>query len=528
MFLDITASSDARDTTVEMAARVAEEVFIPFTIGGGIRSVEDARRLLRAGADKVSVNTSAVERPELISEIAEEFGTQCCVVAIDARRTDMGFEVFTHGGRTPTGIDALGWAKRAEELGAGEILLTSMDRDGTKQGFDIDLTRALTDSRSIPVIAIGRRGHARPPRRGRARWAAPTPCSPRRSSTSASTPSPRPRTCCATPASTSGRADGRGPAPFAADGRRLPRGVVPPRVDVGRDRRPSRRLPEPKLHEQVAGEWSFVETLATSCSPPTAGSVATSSRGPSRTIARHAARQLGRPPEEGVDFTPFGLDVFAEATLDEVLVVRADRQADVRRVVEPLTDEGLATTYGPGRDALAVEHLAVVDNLTAVESAVPTRLASDAGNSSLVGEGKRSGEDDASRPSTLRRMVDTRPGGTPASDRDVADLRCEADVERIPAPGTSLGEGLARFGGRETAGATFGTLAVELSTAEAAERAAEVSEGDRQLLAEFAELCGRSRQMRRPTLATRWSDSRPVYDLASRAASGGRLRTPPG
>ena len=110
VFLDITASSDARDTTVEMAARVAEEVFIPFTIGGGIRSVEDARRLLRAGADKVSVNTSAVERPELISEIAEEFGTQCCVVAIDARRTEMGFEVFTHGGRTPTGIDALGWA----------------------------------------------------------------------------------------------------------------------------------------------------------------------------------------------------------------------------------------------------------------------------------------------------------------------------------------------------------------------------------------------------------------------------------
>ena len=155
VFLDITASHEARDTTVEMAARVAEEVFIPFTIGGGIRSVDDARRLLRAGADKVSVNTSAVERPELISEIAEEFGTQCCVVAIDARRTDMGFEVFTHGGRTPTGIDALGWAKRAEELGAGEILLTSMDRDGTKQGFDIDLTRALTDSRSIPVIASG-------------------------------------------------------------------------------------------------------------------------------------------------------------------------------------------------------------------------------------------------------------------------------------------------------------------------------------------------------------------------------------
>ena len=155
VFLDITASSDARETTVEMAARVAEEVFIPFTIGGGIRSVEDARRLLRAGADKVSVNSAAVDRPELITEIATEFGTQCCVVAIDARRTDLGFEVFVHGGRIPTGIDALSWATRAEELGAGEILLTSMDRDGTKQGFDIELTRAMTDSRTIPVIASG-------------------------------------------------------------------------------------------------------------------------------------------------------------------------------------------------------------------------------------------------------------------------------------------------------------------------------------------------------------------------------------
>jgi len=155
VFLDITASSDARDTTVEMAARVAEQVFIPFTIGGGIRSVDDARRLLRAGADKVSVNSAAVDRPQLIREIAEEFGTQCCVVAIDARRTEMGFEVFVHGGRIPTGIDALSWAKQAEELGAGEILLTSMDRDGTKQGFDIDLTRAMTDSRTVPVIASG-------------------------------------------------------------------------------------------------------------------------------------------------------------------------------------------------------------------------------------------------------------------------------------------------------------------------------------------------------------------------------------
>ena len=156
VFLDITASSDARDTTVEMAAHVAEQVFIPFTIGGGIRSVEDARRLLRAGADKVSVNTSAVERPELIGEIAAEFGTQCCVVAIDARRLpDGSAEVFTHGGRTPTGLDAVEWAQRAEALGAGEILLTSMDRDGTKAGFDTELTAAIADAVGIPVIASG-------------------------------------------------------------------------------------------------------------------------------------------------------------------------------------------------------------------------------------------------------------------------------------------------------------------------------------------------------------------------------------
>jgi cyclase len=157
VFLDITASSDARETTVEMAAHVAEQVFIPFTIGGGIRSVEDARRLLRAGADKGSVNTSAVERPELIGEIAEEFGAQCVVVAIDARRRvdGAGWEVFTHGGRTPTGLDAIEWAQRAEALGAGEVLLTSMDRDGTKAGFDCELTAALTDAVGIPVIASG-------------------------------------------------------------------------------------------------------------------------------------------------------------------------------------------------------------------------------------------------------------------------------------------------------------------------------------------------------------------------------------
>jgi cyclase len=158
VFLDITASSDARDTIVDVARRVAEEVFIPFTIGGGIRSVEDARRLLRVGADKVSVNTAAVERPEVIGEIATEFGVQCCVVAIDARRRagdKGGFEVFTHGGRTPTGIDALEWAARCQRLGAGEILLTSMDRDGTKEGFDVELTRAVSDAVSIPVIASG-------------------------------------------------------------------------------------------------------------------------------------------------------------------------------------------------------------------------------------------------------------------------------------------------------------------------------------------------------------------------------------
>ncbi|MFP5254402.1 MAG: imidazole glycerol phosphate synthase subunit HisF [Acidimicrobiia bacterium] len=156
VFLDITASSDQRDTTVEMAAHVAEQVFIPFTIGGGIRSVEDARRLLRAGADKVSVNTSAVDRPELVRELAEEFGTQCVVVAVDARRRDDGTaEVFTHGGRTPTGLDVLDWARQVEALGAGEILLTSMDRDGTKSGFDCELTAAVVDAVNIPVIASG-------------------------------------------------------------------------------------------------------------------------------------------------------------------------------------------------------------------------------------------------------------------------------------------------------------------------------------------------------------------------------------
>lgn len=159
VFLDITASSDARDTIVDVARRTAEQVFIPFTVGGGVRSVEDARRLLRVGADKVGVNTAAVQRPEVLTEIAGEFGSQCVVVAIDARKSDAdtesGFEVFVRGGRTATGIDAVAWARKAEELGAGEVLLTSMDRDGTRDGFDIPLTRAISDAVNIPVIASG-------------------------------------------------------------------------------------------------------------------------------------------------------------------------------------------------------------------------------------------------------------------------------------------------------------------------------------------------------------------------------------
>jgi cyclase len=157
VLLDITASSDGRETMVDVVSRTAEQVFIPFTVGGGIRAVDDARRMLRAGADKVSVNTAAVQRPELIREIATEFGAQCCVCAIDAkRRVDgNGFEVFLHGGRTPTGIDAVEWAVRATGLGAGEILLTSMDRDGTKVGFDVELTAAVADAVGVPVIASG-------------------------------------------------------------------------------------------------------------------------------------------------------------------------------------------------------------------------------------------------------------------------------------------------------------------------------------------------------------------------------------
>ncbi len=159
IFLDITASSDDRQTTVAMAEAVAEQVFIPFTIGGGIRSVDDTRRMLRAGADKVSVNSAAIRRTELVAEIAAEFGSQCCVVAIDARRSDAGtesgFEVFARGGRDATGIDAVAFARRVVDLGAGEILLTSMDRDGTRVGFDLPLTKAISEAVTVPVIASG-------------------------------------------------------------------------------------------------------------------------------------------------------------------------------------------------------------------------------------------------------------------------------------------------------------------------------------------------------------------------------------
>lgn len=160
VFLDITASSDGRETVVDMVRRVAEKVFIPFTVGGGIRTVEDFRALLREGADKVSVNSSAIDRPELISEAADKFGSQCVVVAIDARRREdgSGFNIYKHGGRLDVGIDAVEWAMKAESLGAGEILLTSMDGDGTKAGYDIELTRQVAEQVKIPVIASGGAG----------------------------------------------------------------------------------------------------------------------------------------------------------------------------------------------------------------------------------------------------------------------------------------------------------------------------------------------------------------------------------
>ncbi len=154
-FLDITASADARSTMLELVAKTAEQVFIPFTVGGGVRTPEGARALLRAGADKVAVNTAAVEDPTLVTRLADEFGAQCVVVAIDARRSGDHWVVFTHGGRRPTDIDALAWAVRCAELGAGELLVTSMDRDGTREGYDLALTRAVVEAVEVPVVASG-------------------------------------------------------------------------------------------------------------------------------------------------------------------------------------------------------------------------------------------------------------------------------------------------------------------------------------------------------------------------------------
>ena len=170
-FLDITASSDQRDIIVEVIERVANQIFIPLTVGGGVRKVDDVRRLLNAGADKISINTSAVQAPQLVADASARFGSQCIVVAIDARRCSgaaakadsalqpSGWEVYTHGGRTATGLDAVAWARKVVELGAGEILLTSMDRDGTKRGFDLELTRAVADAVTVPVIASGGAGN---------------------------------------------------------------------------------------------------------------------------------------------------------------------------------------------------------------------------------------------------------------------------------------------------------------------------------------------------------------------------------
>jgi imidazole glycerol-phosphate synthase subunit HisF len=158
VFLDITATHEKRDTMVELARRTADNVFVPFTIGGGIRSVADAQAVLDAGADKVSVNSAAVARPELVDELADRFGAQCVVLAIDAKRRDGGFEVYVAGGRTATGRDAVEWAREGVSRGAGEILLTSMDRDGTQDGYDLDLTRAIAEAVDVPVIASGGAG----------------------------------------------------------------------------------------------------------------------------------------------------------------------------------------------------------------------------------------------------------------------------------------------------------------------------------------------------------------------------------
>lgn len=160
VFLDITASSDKRNIMVDVVERTGDVVFIPFTVGGGLRNIEDIKAILRAGADKVSLNTSAVQNPDLIKESSRIFGSQCIVLAIDAKRKGKSWEVYTHGGRTPTGIDAVEWAKRAENLGCGEILLTSMDADGTKDGYDIPLTKAISEAVTIPVIASGGAGNA--------------------------------------------------------------------------------------------------------------------------------------------------------------------------------------------------------------------------------------------------------------------------------------------------------------------------------------------------------------------------------
>ncbi|MDH5422315.1 MAG: imidazole glycerol phosphate synthase subunit HisF [Acidimicrobiia bacterium] len=158
VYLDITASSDDRNIFLDVVNRTASEVFVPLTVGGGVRSADDMRAVLRAGADKVSVNTAAVERPDLITECAEQFGRQCVVLAVDAKRNSGSWEVYTHGGRTATGLDAIDWIREGVDRGAGEILLTSMDSDGTKNGFDTDLLRAVTDAISVPVIASGGAG----------------------------------------------------------------------------------------------------------------------------------------------------------------------------------------------------------------------------------------------------------------------------------------------------------------------------------------------------------------------------------
>ena len=215
VFLDITASSDERATMLDVVRRTAETVFIPLTVGGGIRTVEDARALFRAGADKVSVNSAAVNRPELVGELSVEFGAQAVVVAIDARRWSDGrdgYEVFTRGGRTATGIDAIEWAREVADRGAGEILLTSMDRDGTRDGFELTLTRAVVDAVTIPVIASGGVGVLDHLVHGAIEGGAMR-CWRPASSTSASTPSARRRPTSRPPGSGSAPSEPRSSAP---------------------------------------------------------------------------------------------------------------------------------------------------------------------------------------------------------------------------------------------------------------------------------------------------------------------------